>query len=142
MAFLDKLKKKLPFLDNGHHGGHSGGGSSSGGFLSPFSLSSSSHKFSKKKYPHLIVDKDPAHVWEIVNEIGDGAFGKVYKARNRETGVLAAAKIVEKCSEDEIDDYIVEIDILNECKHKNIVHLFEAYYHDSKLWVRKMKMQF
>jgi hypothetical protein len=128
MAFLDKLKKKLPFLDhNGHHG-HSG-------FLSPFASSSSSSKHSKKKYPHLITGKDPTLVWEIVNEIGDGAFGKVYKARNRETGVLAAAKIVEKCNEEEIDDYIVEIDILNECKHKNIVQLFEAYYHDSKIWV-------
>jgi STE20-like kinase len=134
MAFLDKLKKKLPFLDNGHHGsGHNGSS-----FLSPFS-SGSSHKFSKKKYPHLIMDRDPTQVWEIVNEIGDGAFGKVYKARNKETGVFAAAKIVEKCSEDEIDDYIVEIDILNECKHKNIVHLHEAYYHDSKLWVRMNK---
>lgn len=28
---------------------------------------------------NIIRDKDPNHVWEIVGELGDGAFGKVYK---------------------------------------------------------------
>lgn len=89
----------------------------------------------KKKHAHLIRDRDPNQIWEIVGELGDGAFGKVYKARNKQTNVLAAAKIVEKCSEEELDDYMVEIDILSECKHKNIVELYEAYFYDSKLWV-------
>ena len=30
---------------------------------------------------------------------------------------------------------MVEIDILSECKHKNIVGMYEAYYHENKLWV-------
>ena len=30
---------------------------------------------------------------------------------------------------------MVEIDILAECKHKNVVGLYEAYYFDNKLWV-------
>ena len=139
MAFLGKIKKKLPFLDSSHNSnGHNGHTGSTGSFLSPF-ITSSSQKSGKKKYPHLTLDRDPAQVWEIVNEIGDGAFGKVYKVRHKETGLLAAAKIVEKCAEDEIDDYIVEIDILSECKHKNIVQLHEAYYHDNKLWVRNKR---
>ena len=49
--------------------------------------------------------------------------------------MFAAAKIVEKCNEDELDDYMVEIDILSECKHKNIVEIYEAYYYDNKIWV-------
>lgn len=28
---------------------------------------------------NIITDKDPNVVWEIVGELGDGAFGKVYK---------------------------------------------------------------
>ncbi len=83
------------------------------------------------------MDKDPTQVWDIVTEIGDGAFGKVYKARNKVSGIYAAAKIVEKCGLDELDDYMIEIDILSECKHKNIVQIYEAYYFDSKLWVNR-----
>ena len=49
----------------------------------------------------------------------------------------AAAKIVEIRDDTELDDFMVEIDILKECKHKNIVGLYEAYYFDNKLWVYK-----
>jgi hypothetical protein len=31
---------------------------------------------------------------------------------------------------------MTEIDILNECNHKNIIKLFNAYYFDSTLWVK------
>ena len=37
--------------------------------------------------------------------------------------------------ESELDDYMVEIDILTECRHKNIVGLYEAYFYDQALWV-------
>ena len=57
------------------------------------------------------------------------------KAKNRETGAEAAAKIVDIRDETELDDFMVEIDILAECKHKNVINLYEAYYFDSKLWV-------
>ena len=30
---------------------------------------------------------------------------------------------------------MVEIDILAECTHKNVINLYEAYYFDNKLWV-------
>jgi hypothetical protein len=30
---------------------------------------------------------------------------------------------------------MVEIDILAECQHKNVINLYEAYYFDNKLWV-------
>ena len=39
--------------------------------------------------------------------------------------------------EDDLSDFIVEIDILSECKHPNVVGLHESYFIDGKLWVRK-----
>ncbi|XP_039934090.1 serine/threonine-protein kinase 10 [Hirundo rustica] len=88
-----------------------------------------------KEYEHVRRDLDPGEVWEVVGELGDGAFGKVYKAKNKETGALAAAKVIETKSEDELEDYMVEIEILATCEHPHIVRLLGAFYWDGKLWI-------
>lgn len=36
----------------------------------------------KKQYEHVHRDENPEEVWEIVGELGDGAFGKVYKVKS------------------------------------------------------------
>uniref|UniRef100_A0ABI7Y9A2 non-specific serine/threonine protein kinase n=1 Tax=Felis catus TaxID=9685 RepID=A0ABI7Y9A2_FELCA len=92
-------------------------------------------KRKSREYEHVRRDVDPNEVWEIVGELGDGAFGKVYKAKNKETGALAAAKVIETKSEEELEDYTVEIDILATCDHPYIVKLLGAYYYDRKLWI-------
>lgn len=33
----------------------------------------------KKQYEHVHRDLNPEEVWEIIGELGDGAFGKVYR---------------------------------------------------------------
>lgn len=33
----------------------------------------------KKQYEHVHRDVNPEEIWEIIGELGDGAFGKVYK---------------------------------------------------------------
>lgn len=33
----------------------------------------------KKQYEHVRRDVNPEEVWEVIGELGDGAFGKVYK---------------------------------------------------------------
>ena len=63
------------------------------------------------------------------------SYFSVFQAQNKETGALAAAKVIETKSEEELEDYIVEIDILAKCDHRYIVKLLDAFYHDNKLWV-------
>ncbi|MED6255633.1 hypothetical protein AMECASPLE_025760 [Ameca splendens] len=88
----------------------------------------------KKQYEHVHRDVNPEEIWEIIGELGDGAFGKVYKAQNKQNGTLAAAKVIDTKTEDELEDYMVEIDILASCDHHHIVKLLDAFYFEGKLW--------
>ncbi|CAL8391168.1 unnamed protein product [Arctogadus glacialis] len=89
----------------------------------------------KKQYEHVHRDEDPEEIWEIIGELGDGAFGKVFKAQNKLNGTLAAAKVIDTKSEEELEDYMVEIDILASCDHHYIVKLLDAFFFDGKLWI-------
>ncbi|XP_077574307.1 STE20-like serine/threonine-protein kinase [Stigmatopora nigra] len=89
----------------------------------------------KKQYEHVRRDENPEEIWNIIGELGDGAFGKVFKAQNKQTGVLAAAKVIDTKTEEELEDYMVEIDILASCDHPNIVKLLDAFYFEGKLWI-------
>ncbi|XP_053623345.1 serine/threonine-protein kinase 10 isoform X2 [Plodia interpunctella] len=96
----------------------------------------SGHDTKKKKvFANIRDNSDPAENWDMIGELGDGAFGKVYKAQHKTTGQLAAAKMCVLDNEDDLADFTVEIDILSECRHPNVVELHEAYFIDNKLWM-------
>ncbi|XP_045782015.1 serine/threonine-protein kinase 10 isoform X3 [Maniola jurtina] len=110
MSFFNNLKKVL----------HLGGGNDAK---------------KKKVFSNIRDNCDPADNWDMIGELGDGAFGKVYKAQHKVTGQLAAAKMCVLDNEDDLADFTVEIDILSECRHPNVVELHEAYFIDNKLWM-------
>lgn len=60
-----------------------------------------------------------------------------FQAQNKQNGTLAAAKVIDTKTEDELEDYMVEIDILASCNHHHIVKLLDAFYFEGKLWVSK-----
>jgi len=66
-------------------------------------------------------------LYKIVSQVGEGTFGKVYKARNILTGKHVALKRIRM--ESERDGFPVtamrEIKLLQSLRHENIVRLFE-----------------
>lgn len=66
-------------------------------------------------------------LYSIVSQVGEGTFGKVYKARNNVTGVNVALKRIRM--EAERDGFPVtamrEIKLLQSLRHENIVRLYE-----------------
>ena len=69
----------------------------------------------------------PGQTYERLNCVGEGTYGKVYKARNVETGVLVALKRIRM--EGEKDGFPVtamrEIKLLQGLRHPNVVRLIE-----------------
>lgn len=59
----------------------------------------------------------------------------VLQTKNKSSGMLAALKQVDITSEEDLEDYSIEIDILDSCKHENIVALYESFYFGDKLYV-------
>ncbi|KAM9252345.1 STE20-like serine/threonine-protein kinase [Cariama cristata] len=88
-----------------------------------------------RRYERVRRDVDPEEAWLVLGELGDGAFGKVFKAQNKVTGTLAAAKVIDTPSEEELEDYVVEIEILACCDHPNITKLLDALYWNGRLWI-------
>ncbi|VDK73846.1 unnamed protein product [Litomosoides sigmodontis] len=84
--------------------------------------------FGTKTIPDIVrIETDICEYWILDEVIGDGAFGSVYKARSKlESGRVAAAKAME-LDDDESQDVMVEVLILTQCKHPNIVELYDAF---------------
>ena len=69
---------------------------------------------------------DDYHILELV---GEGSFGKVYKARRKFTGAITAMKFIAKHGKTEKDIKALrqEIDILRGLKHPNIIAMVDAF---------------
>ncbi|XP_054312826.1 cyclin-dependent kinase 3 isoform X2 [Pongo pygmaeus] len=76
-------------------------------------------------------------VFQKVEKIGEGTYGVVYKAKNRETGQLVALKKIRLDLEMEgvPSTAIREISLLKELKHPNIVRLLDVVHNERKLYL-------
>eukprot|EP00050_Salpingoeca_kvevrii_P017291 m.63750 g.63750 ORF g.63750 m.63750 type:complete len:251 (+) comp7477_c0_seq1:52-804(+) len=70
-----------------------------------------------------------------IEKLGEGTFGVVYKAQDKETGAIVALKRIRLDSEEEgvPCTALREISLLKELKHPNIVCLFDVLCTDKRL---------
>jgi serine/threonine protein kinase len=66
---------------------------------------------------------------EILNLIGEGSFGAVYKSQHKPTGAIVAVKVITNASSSKSEEEKIkgEIDILSRCDSPYIVGYFECY---------------
>ena len=96
----------------------------------------SNRSSSKENYSDIFTrDKNPEQTWQLLEAIGEGSFAEVYKSRSKISNQEAAVKIFQNCTENGLSDSIVEVAIMADCEHENIVKFLEAYYYKTKLWV-------
>ncbi|XP_054403401.1 mitogen-activated protein kinase kinase kinase kinase 4-like isoform X1 [Pongo abelii] len=85
--------------------------------------------------------RDPAGIFELVEVVGNGTYGQVYKGQHVKTGQLAAIKVMD-VTEDEEEEIKLEINMLKKYSHhRNIATYYGAFIkksppgHDDQLWL-------
>jgi len=75
------------------------------------------------------ISADRSSDLEILNALGEGSFGAVYKANHRPTGAIVAVKVIPNAGSNPSEDEKIkgEIDILSRCDSPYIVGYFECF---------------
>ncbi len=74
--------------------------------------------------------------YEVIGVVGEGAYGIVYKCKNKETGKYVAIKKFKE-TEDELVKKTMkrELKMLQQLKHENIVEFQESFIHKNNLFL-------
>uniref|UniRef100_A0A665VUM9 non-specific serine/threonine protein kinase n=1 Tax=Echeneis naucrates TaxID=173247 RepID=A0A665VUM9_ECHNA len=87
------------------------------------------------------LSQDPAGIFELVELVGNGTYGQVYKGRHVKTGQLAAIKVMDVTGDEE-EEIKAEINMLKKYSHhRNIATYYGAFIKknppgmDDQLWL-------
>ena len=83
-----------------------------------------------------LINSKPEDNYKIINKLGKGSFGSVFKVKNKITGEIRAMKIIKNSPTNDNSQaistkFLKEIQVLKELEHPNIIKIFE-YFIDNK----------
>mmetsp|Transcript_21109 Transcript_21109/g.37390 ORF Transcript_21109/g.37390 Transcript_21109/m.37390 type:complete len:931 (-) Transcript_21109:100-2892(-) len=88
----------------------------------------------KNRWRDSTVVRDPEELYEVLEELGEGSYGSVFKARDRATGKICAVKIVPTESED-TEELRKEIDYLKKGAHDFVVGYHGSFQKSGYIWI-------
>ncbi|KAJ6718403.1 SERINE/THREONINE-PROTEIN KINASE TAO [Salix purpurea] len=93
-------------------------------------------KMSSSSIPESVTREDPTTKYELLNELGKGSYGAVYKARDLRSSELVAIKVISLTEGEEgYEEIRGEIEMLQQCSHPNVVRYLGSYQGEEYLWI-------
>ncbi|KAL2349145.1 hypothetical protein Fmac_003145 [Flemingia macrophylla] len=93
-------------------------------------------KVSSSSIPESVTREDPTTKYELLNELGKGSYGAVYKARDLRTSEMVAIKVISLSEGEEgYEEIRGEIEMLQQCNHPNVVRYLGSYQGEEYLWI-------
>ncbi|KAJ3388990.1 Serine/threonine-protein kinase 4 [Lobulomyces angularis] len=79
------------------------------------------------------LNEDPAEIFTVLNKLGEGSYGAVYKGIHKRTSTLCAIKMIP--IENDLDDSVKEISMMRNCNSNYVVHFYGSFLNDNYLWI-------
>ncbi|XP_030581710.1 serine/threonine-protein kinase 4-like [Archocentrus centrarchus] len=86
-----------------------------------------------KKLSEDSLTKQPEEVFDVLEKLGEGSYGCVFKANYKETGEIVAIKQVPV--ESDLQEIIKEIAIMQQCNSPHVVRYYGSYFKNTDLWI-------
>lgn len=85
---------------------------------------------------HHTQTQTPTDRYELMEKIGQGGFGYVYKAKDKETGSTVACKLINlDDASDSIEDVQQEISVMSNCACRQLTQYHHSFLSGSQLWI-------
>uniref|UniRef100_A0A8P4GP58 non-specific serine/threonine protein kinase n=1 Tax=Dicentrarchus labrax TaxID=13489 RepID=A0A8P4GP58_DICLA len=93
----------------------------------------SAPKSKLKKLSEDSLTKQPEEVFDVLEKLGEGSYGSVFKAIHKESGQVVAIKQVPV--ESDLQEIIKEISIMQQCDSPYVVKYYGSYFKNTDLWI-------
>lgn len=77
--------------------------------------------------------RQPEEVFDILEKLGEGSYGSVYKSMHKESGQVLAIKQVPV--DTDLQEIIKEISIMQQCDSAYVVKYYGSYFKNTDLWI-------
>uniref|UniRef100_A0A671PIU1 non-specific serine/threonine protein kinase n=1 Tax=Sinocyclocheilus anshuiensis TaxID=1608454 RepID=A0A671PIU1_9TELE len=91
------------------------------------------HDSKLKKLSEDSLTKQPEEVFDVLEKLGEGSYGSVFKAIHKESGQVVAIKQVPV--ESDLQEIIKEISIMQQCDSPYVVKYYGSYFKNTDLWI-------
>ncbi|EGD77022.1 STE/STE20/SLK protein kinase [Salpingoeca rosetta] len=78
---------------------------------------------------------DPTASWQICDQLGSGSYGTVNKVIARTDGEVAAAKLINLQTKEELNTFAEELKVLTSRRHMNITNFVDGFLRSKDLWI-------
>lgn len=86
-----------------------------------------------RKLSEESLTRPPEEVFDVLEKLGEGSYGSVYKAMHKETGQVVAIKQVPV--DTDLQEIIKEISMMQQCDSPYVVKYYGSYFKNTDLWI-------